>query len=500
MPPDEWQRRPLSRRRFLAASGAAALLAAAGCSSERTTPGGGSDDEPILIVGAGLAGLTAAYRLHQGGRAVMVHEASDRIGGRVRTVSDFSSGRTIEAGGEFVNSDHHALRNLADELGLAEQDTFAAYPDGTAPLAFFDGERYPFGDLFDDWRAVGDAVARDFTAAGPDVRAGSHTPAAARLDRRSLAEWVETEVPGGIGSNLGRFLALTYEGEFGCSVEELSSLALIETMGPTAADGFDPLGGSDERWQIVGGNESVVRGLAEAIPSGSVVRGSRLVALRAHGGGVTASFDSDRTTADISADRVVLALPFPMLNTVDLSGSGLSETKIRVVGELGMGSNAKLHLEHGERAWYEAGLDGGSSSDTSLGITWEESIAQDGDAGLLVAFTGGERGASYPATTPHGEAPVEVVEEAKRDEAVVFGRAVAAQATGNARLDSWVHDPFSGGSYSCWKVGQYTRIRGVEGQPEPPFHFCGEHTSLHHQGYMNGAVESGERVAAEILG
>jgi monoamine oxidase len=192
-------------------------------------------------------------------------------------------------------------------------------------------------------------------------------------------------------------------------------------MGPTATDGFDPLGDSDERWQIVGGNDSVVMGIDDVLPSGSVTLGSRLVALRAEGGRATATFESGGTPRDVVADRVVLALPFPMLSAVDLDGAGLSEAKLRAIRDLGMGTNAKLHLEHAERAWYDEGLDGVSTSDTGLAVTWEESIAQEGEAGLLVAFTGGGRGASYPVTEPHGEAPAGVLEDALRDEVVVFG-------------------------------------------------------------------------------
>jgi monoamine oxidase len=474
------------------------VLVAAGCFDDSAPEPSARGDRAVLVVGAGLAGMTAALRLHQAGMAVQVHEAAGRIGGRTRTVRDFSPERTVEAGGEFVNSDHDALRALADELGLVEDDLYAAYPDGTGPVLVFDGAEY--ASVLEDWTDVRDAVARDFAAAGPDVRAADHTPAAAALDRRSLAEWIEAEVPGGSASRFGRFLTVTFETEYGGPADNLSSLALIEAMGPTATQSFDPLGGSDERWHIRGGNDSVVTAIDEALPSGAVTLDSRLVALRSDGDRATATFERDGTTADVTADRVVLALPFSLLREVDLDGAGLTETKLRAIRELGMGTNAKLHLEHADRAWYEAGHDGCSTSDTGLQVTWEESIAQPGPAGLLVAFTGGTVGASYPADRAHGPAPDAVRDDALADEARVFGPAVAGAATGRARLDSWIHDPCTRGSYSYWAVGQYTGIRGEEGTAEPPLHFCGEHTSLRHQGFMNGAVESGERAAAEIIG
>ena len=81
----------------------------------------------------------------------------------------------------------------------------------------------------------------------------------------------------------------------------------------------------------------------------------------------------------------------------------------------------------------------------------------------------------------------------------VFGQSTLDASTGRGWLDSWIDDPAARGSYSYWGVGQYTELRGAGGTPEGPIHFCGEHTSLEHQGFMNGAVETGERAAAEIL-
>jgi monoamine oxidase len=141
-----------------------------------------------------------------------------------------------------------------------------------------------------------------------------------------------------------------------------------------------------------------------------------------------------------------------------------------------MGTNSKLHLEFSDRAWRDDGADGDSVSDTGLMVTWEEVITEPGPTGVLVAYTGGAPGASYD-----------------------FGRATTAAATGRGWLDSWAGDPLTHGSYSYWGVSQYTELRGAGATPEGPIHFCGEHTSLEHQGFMNGAVETGERAAAEIL-
>ena len=217
------------------------------------------------------------------------------------------------------------------------------------------------------------------------------------------------------------------------------------------------------------------------------------------GSGVRCSFDRSGTVTDVDVDRVALALPFRALRTVDLDASQLSDRKRRVIAEQPMGSNSKLHLEFAERAWRSDGPDGDSVSDTDLMVTWEEVITEPGPTAVLVAYTGGALGASYGFPPAHGEAPSPVVAATGPDLETRFGAATPAAATGRGWLDSWIDDPHTRGSYSFWATGQFTELRGAGGTPEGPIHFCGEHTSLDHQGLMNGAAETGERAAAEIL-
>ncbi|MDX2378922.1 MAG: NAD(P)/FAD-dependent oxidoreductase [Acidimicrobiia bacterium] len=501
------RRSEMSRRRFLAASigaGAATLLTASGCSSSSSSTSspsaGAASSLRVTVVGSGLAGLVAAYRLSQAGAAVTVHESARRVGGRTRTVRGFfDDDRTAESGGEFVNSDHDALRSLVRELGLGLEDTWDGYPAGTGPVSSFDGMPYRAIDVVGDWSAVAPAVQRDYAAAGTDIRWDHHDEAAVALDRMTLAEWIDVNVPGGRPSRLGRLIEVTHLSEWGGAAEDQSALNFITTVGPGAGGSMDLLGGSDERWHIDGGNDQVAQRLVERIGPAAVQLESSLVAVRRQGSGVRCTFDHGASTTDTEADGLVLALPFTALRTVDLAAAELSDRKRRVIDEQPMGTNAKLHLEFAERAWRADGADGDSVSDTELMVTWEEVITEPGPTGLLVAFTGGAPGAGYDFPPAHGEAPSAIVAATASDLETVFGSATPAAATGRGWLDSWVDDPHTGGSYSYWAPGQYTDLRGAGGTAEGPIHFCGEHTSLQHQGFMNGAVETGERAAAEIL-
>ena len=196
----------------------------------------------------------------------------------------------------------------------------------------------------------------------------------------------------------------------------------------------------------------------------------------------------------VVADKVVLALPFSILrSSVDYSRAGFKQRKAVAIEELGMGTNAKLHVQFGDRPWVACGFNGESYSDRGYQSSWEVSRAQPGRSGILVDYTGGTIGAGFGS----GSVAQRAKQFLAQIEPVLPG--VSEQWNGRAERDFWPGYPWTKGSYSYWKVGQYTRFAGVEREPEGNCHFAGEHTSIDAQGYLNGAVETGERAAEEIV-
>lgn len=449
----------------------------------------------IAVVGGGLAGLTCAYRLKQAGLLSTVYEASERLGGRCWTRrGDFADGQIVEHGGELIDQVHKETRQLAQELGLVTDNLLAAEQNGTDPLYYFAGAPYTFDAATDDVKQIWQALHADLSAASYPTTFDSFTAAGAALDRMSILDWINTRVPGGHASPLGQLLDAAYNIEYGANIDVQSALNLVYLLGFSGQGQFRVFGPSNEKYHVQGGNDQIVARLADQV-AGQIETGAPLTAIvRNADGRFTLTFGSGRSTRSVTVDRLVLALPFSILrDQVDWSRAGFSSLKQIAIRELQIGANTKLHLQFGTRLWRTLGGNGDSYADTGYQNTWEVTRAQPGRSGVLVNYTGGDVARTFASGSPKSLATRFLAQI----EPVMPG--LTAQWNGRVTLDYWPANPWSKGAYSYWRVGQYTRFAGAEYQRSANCHFCGEHTSIDSQGYLNGAVETGQRVAADIL-
>lgn len=490
--------RRLSRRRFLGVAAAGVGLAAcdgagriaSGAPQAVRVPGG---SERIAIIGAGLAGLTCAHRLRERGVIATVYEASDRAGGRCWTRrGDFAAGQVAEHGGELIDQSHKHIRHLAQSLGLALDNVLRAEANGTEPFYYFDGARYTYRDATRDIKAIWQTLHRDLSDASYPTLYHSSTARGRELDALSIAQWIDRSVPGGRASRLGQLLETAYVIEYGEEATEQSALNLIYLLGFSGQGQLRIFGPSNEKYHVRGGNDRIVTGLVEPL-DGQLVTNAALAAIeRTPAGAYVLTFAGGQ--APVTADRVILAIPFSVMRaTVDFGDAGFSPLKRKAIAELGMGANAKLNVQFATRRWAALGCNGDSYSDTGYQATWDVSRAQPGTPGILVDYTGGD---VARAQSGRGAAAL-AAQFLAQLEPVLPG--ITAEWNGLATFDDWLANPWTLGSYSFWRVGQYTSIAGVEGERSANCHFAGEHTSIDFQGYLNGAVESGERVAAEVL-
>jgi monoamine oxidase len=483
---------PNLRRRELLAGGAG--LAAAAMLSGPVSRALAATAPRVVVVGGGLAGLTAAYRLKQSGINAQLYEASDRLGGRCWTRrGDFAEGQIVEHGGELIDQGHTQTRQLAQELGLNLDNLLAAEVNGTDPFYYFDGKPYTFTDATEDLKAIWQQIHKDVSAASYPTLYNSSTERGRELDAMSIAQWIQVYVPGGLKSKLGQLLDVAYNIEYGAETSVQSSLNMLYLLGYSGQGQLRIFGPSNEKYHVRGGNDQIPARLAAAL-QGQITTGSALTAIkRTAAGTYTLSFQSGSATSTVSADQVVLALPFSILRSLDYSKAGFSQVKTTAIEQLGMGTNSKLHVQFKDRLWNGLGCSGETYADTGYQNTWEVTRSQAGSSGILVDYTGGKIGAGFGSGTPSERA----TQFLKQLEPVLPG--ISSRWNGRATIDFWAGNPWTKGSYSYWKVGQYTKFAGAEGEAEGNCHFAGEHTSIDFQGYLNGAVESGERAAGEIL-
>lgn len=479
-----------SRRDFLRVSTAAAGVVALGGCAPGLGIGGRDPDGPVVIVGAGIAGLTAAHRLRQAGVPVRVYEAQNRIGGRMFSLHDhFADGQVVELGGELIDTNHIAIRRLAAELMLDLDDLADEEPGVGGEVVFVGGRAYSDAEIVEAFRPVAAAVEAALAPLGEDTTYADDG-GAAELDRTTLEAWFDRHV----GTGWFRtFLDVAYTTEYGLETGEQSALNFVYMIDPNP-DPFHVFGDSDERFHVRGGNDLIPRRLAQGLDD-AIETGAVLEAVSTDPDGrYRLSFQRRSGSFEVAAERVILALPFTLLRRVDLD-LDLPAVKRAAIRDLGYGTNAKLMVGFEERVWRtEYRRNGSVVTDLPFQLTWETSRKQPGRSGVLTNFTGGRHGVEVGGGTAAQWAG-RLAAELDR----VFPGALAARGAATEVRFHWPTHPWTLGSYASYLPGQWSGIRGAEGQAVAGLHFAGEHTSLEFQGFMEGGCESGERAAREVL-
>ncbi len=474
---------------MLKAGAAGAGLAVAGCATPR-----GRSDRPVAVVGGGVAGLTAAYRLQKAGQKVHLYEASQRLGGRMFTRQQFNAdSQFVELGAELVDTGHKDLIRLARELGLRVQNLLKGDP-GHDTL-WFDGRARSEEELLRAFRPLGERIAAD--AAGLYDARGDFTEKARRFDQLSLADYLADR---GCDCDpwVVQLIIAAYEPEFGVEAARQSSLNLIDFINPDTSKGFQVFGDSDEAWRVEGGNGRLTDALAAKLMAGTteVRLERRLRRIETAEGAIRLEFATEKGPAAHTYERVILALPFTVLRQVaGVFDLDLSEDKKRAIQEMGYGNNVKVFRSFESRVWRSPGQPPANGSVFAEARTyqnvWETSRGQAGKRGIITNLLGGRRATGYSEAAMAGYL----------DELDAVFPGIKAAYDGKAGSMNWPKVSTALGSYSAPLVGQYTWINAAAARTElgGRLLFAGEHTSLESPGFMNGGVESGNRAARELL-
>ncbi len=497
-----------SRRELLKRAGVAGAAVAVAGPAAFASRAGAATAPRIAIVGGGIAGLSAALTLADKGFASTIYEAStDRVGGRMHSDRSgyWANSQVSEFCGELIDTGHTTIRGLAKRFNLATVDLLAAQPRGSTDTYYFLGGDYPIDQADSDFQPVAAVLKSQLKAAGYPTTYASSTDAGKTLDHMSVYDWIETYVPGGHGSRLGRLLDAAYNEEYGAETTEQASLNLIYLLAyqPTGKS-FEIFGVSDERFHIGGGNQQLPEAIAAYVGGQTIKQGWSMQSIKANADGtVTMTFATPGKTQTVTADHVILSLPFAVLRTLDYTKAGFDARKNTAITQLGAGRNSKLQLQFANRYWNAQGSTGGVYTDLGIQNAWDVTRGQNGATGILVNYSGGNVAGVYKPSTPYSNAAtnsqVTTYATAFLQKLELVFPGITAQWTGKATLSTPFRDPLLNCSYSYWKVGQYTQFSGYEGVSQGNIHFAGEHCSQDFQGYMEGGASEGVRAGNEIL-
>jgi monoamine oxidase len=447
----------------------------------------GELEADVCIVGAGYAGLTAAWRLHQAGKAVVVLEARDRIGGRIWTQA-LSDGTPVDRGGGWLAPQHDAIFGLAREVGVS---TYKTWVKGKHLL-------------------VGDDRTRRYTGLIPKISPlaiASIALAQARVDRLSKqvpleAPWTAARADEWDGQTVAWFLEHTgirtklaqdlfemaVRGLFTGDLEDTSFLHLLFLVRGHGSINtlFSIKGGSQENL-VIGGAGSIARHMADDL--GDAVRLSTPVrAITQRADRVVVAGDG----VSVTAAHAVVAVP-PALAVEIAFDPVLPSDRETLYRKAVAGPESKTLVVYAEPFWRADGFSGQSSEPNAASEVTLDASAVSGRPGVIASFTFG-RVASRVEEMDAGERRQAVIDALTKR----FGPR-AAKPVDFIETAWWKEEWTRGCSMAHFPPGVLTRYGPLLREPFERVHWAGTETSTTSHGAIDGAVRSGERAATEIL-
>ena len=448
-----------SRRDFLATTFLGAASVAAGRSPKR-----------ILIAGAGLAGLSAAYELVQAGHDVTVIDARDRPGGRVLTLrGSFSDGQYAEAGAETFSDTHNFVQQYVQAFQL---ETTPAWNYGKlSSLIVQDGHRSPSSSeltrkyMEPAVKEIGDPLSPGWPS----------LDLLQKFDRVSMAELLQ-----GRGATPAEIslLQVMYSDAWDNGTSPDSALCLLRD---------EAIARKGRSFRIRGGNDRLPQALARSLGAPVHYR-TTLQHIKHNDKQITVSInDSGRGNHEISADYLVCAIPFSVLQSIKVSPA-FSFDKQRAIRELAYNSVTRVYLQTQGRPWTAQGLSGYAATDLAVGTVWDCAEGQPGTRGILECYTSGDRARRLAALGESQRIRVATENLEKLFPGAGYEKSVSV---------AWDSDPLARGAFAWFKRDQMSTLLPHIASREGRVFFAGEHTSPWF-GWMQGALQSGNRVAHEV--
>src|SRR3954447_3867436 len=480
----------ITRRRLIesgaAATAAGAVAATPGVAAKHTRPRKKAD---VIVIGAGLAGLTAARNVLKGGHSVIVMEAAGRVGGRTLS-EDIGGGEIADLGGTFIGPTQDHIAALVKELGIG---TFPTYNTGDNVFIRSDGRRETFasntpvfGTAPADPEIAADIVAAvaqlDSMASEIDVKQPWAHPNAAQWDSQTLDSWVRAN-----SSGKKEFLALgsaAWEPIFGAEAREIS---LLYTLFYIASSGNEQNVGTFERNFNTqgGGQETRIEGGAQLISIKMAQQLGKRVLLKAPVRRIDQIHGGVRVWTDkfwVQGKRVIVAMPPALAGRIVYHG-GMTDLRDQLMQRIPQGTLRKFEAIYDKPFWRDKGLSGQCISNNGpVKVTFDAS-PKDGSPGVVLGFIGGSEARKWTPRSP------EERKKAVLDQFQVFFDDTAAQNPTAVYEKDWVADRWAiGCPVGVLPPGTLIDFGPALNAPVGKIHWAGTETSDYWCGYMDGAV------------
>lgn len=443
-------------------------------------------DKSVIIIGAGMAGLSAAYDLQRAGWQVTVLEARGRVGGRVYSVREFSNGLVAEGGAEYIDEQHSRMIALANEFNLSlgkvgswqgQSGDWSAYGNKAGRLTDENlwgvNLEAEYGKM---WEALAELGKQVTDPSNPVNGANAY-----ELDAKNSLEWINAQK----AHPLARSMFISHiRSEFTCEPENFSLLDLARN----AALYYSNASSWPSAYRIVGGNDLLPQAIANQLTD--LRLNAVVTSVNIQSEEVTVTYKHVDSFHTLRASYAILAIPLTVARTIDFNSS-LPVPHQKLVDEISYGTVTKVMIEYRKRFWLEKGWNGRLYTDLPVVLTWDATSHLAGKHGILTAYTGGKPAEELTklSNDERTKVAVSVIEKLFPSSSELIERTFTI---------AWVNEPFTRCSYMAYAPNEVTTHWQTLFTPAGRLHFAGEHATVI-QGFMEGAVESGQRAAKNII-